>query len=292
MQRAHLQVDPADRAGEANRLAETHLGLVDPIVAQLAARFPRHVDRDELRGAGIAGLVEAAHRYDPDSGVPFPHFAAIRIRGSILDLTRSRDWATRRLRRDLRAIEEATDALEARLARHPDDAEVAAALGFDEQVVRERRAAALTSSLLALDHAVHQDGTTPRTLADQIAETDDTWLPEAAAQHNELVGTLRAAIGRLPEQLGQVLVQHHFEGRLLREIADDLGVTEARVSQLGQEALHALQAYFAVEFGTAADVPETAAGKRRRASFVSTMRTDTSWRSRFEAAHLPVGIGA
>ena len=55
---------------EVDELIEAHLHLVDHVVHQLCTRFPRHVDRDELRGAGAAGLVDAAHRYDPATGVP------------------------------------------------------------------------------------------------------------------------------------------------------------------------------------------------------------------------------
>ena len=75
-------------------LVTEHLPLVDQVVARVSARFPRHVDRDELRNAGRLGLVEAARRYDPSTEVPFDRYAAIRIRGAILDSTRSRDWAT------------------------------------------------------------------------------------------------------------------------------------------------------------------------------------------------------
>jgi len=141
-------VATATAATDVNELVESHLYLVQHVVNQLAARFPRHVDRDELRGAGAAGLVDAAHRYDPDTGVPFARYATIRIRGAVLDATRSRDWATRRLRRDLREIEATASALEERLQRRPDDAEVAEALGTDEAAIRERRAAAVTSTLL------------------------------------------------------------------------------------------------------------------------------------------------
>jgi RNA polymerase sigma factor for flagellar operon FliA len=268
---------------DANELAERHLYLVEHVVNQLAARFPRHVDRDELRGAGAAGLVDAAHRYDPSTEVPFARYASIRIRGAILDATRTRDWATRGMRRDLRAIEQATATLEDRLQRRPEDEEVATELGMDVAAVRERRAAALTSTLLTLDRPVGDDPNGASSLADLVEERDSAWLPEAALEKNELVGTLRAAIAHLPELPRRVLVEHHFEGRLLREIADDLGVTEARASQLRYEALHALQAYFGTAFEGVPAVPADAPGKRRRAVFVSQVATASSWRSRFDA---------
>ena len=267
---------------DPSALAESHLHLVEHVVQQLAAGFPRHVDRDELRGAGAAGLVDAANRYDPATGVPFARYASIRIRGAVLDATRTRDWATRRLRRDLRAIEEASDLLEERLQRRPEDAEIAAELGTDVDSVRERRASALTSTLLTLDRPVGDGLGETSLLSDRIVERDEAWLPEAALESNELVGTLRTAIAHLPELPRQVLIQHHFEGRLLRDIADDLGVTEARVSQLRHEALHALQAFFGTAFDGVPEVPDSAPGKRRRAAYVAELSAATTWRSRLD----------
>lgn len=276
---------------EIDALIEDHVHLVDHVVHQLAARFPRHVDRDELHGAGAAGLVDAAHRYDASTGVPFARYASIRIRGAILDATRTRDWATRRLRRDLRAIEGATADLEERLQRTPEDHEIAAELGIDVATVQERRASAITSTLLTLDRPLGDDGDVT-SLADRIEEGDRAWLPEAALEQNELVGTLRAAMARLPELPRRVLMEHHFEGRLLRDIADDLGVTEARASQLRHEALHALQAYFGTAYDRVPAVPENAPGKRARTAFVAAVQADTTWRSRLAGAEAPVAVMA
>jgi RNA polymerase sigma factor FliA len=269
------QLDP-------NTLAETHLHLVDHVVHQLAARFPRHVDRDELRGAGAAGLVDAAHRYDASTGVPFARYASIRIRGAILDATRTRDWATRRLRRDLRAIETATSLLEDRLQRRPEDDEIAVELDMEVAAVRERRAAAVTSTLLTLDRPIGDPSGDANPLADRIEEQDEAWLPERSLERTELAGTLRTAIDHLPELPRRVLLEHHFEGRLLRDIADDLGVTEARASQLRHEALHALQAYFGTAFEGVPVVPESAPGKRRRAAYVAQVAAASTWRTRLE----------
>lgn len=290
------------RATDPNALAEQHLHLVEHVVQQLSAGFPRHVDRDELRGAGAAGLVDAAHRYDPETGVPFARYASIRIRGAVLDATRTRDWATRRLRRDLREIEAATSSLEEQLHRRPDDAEIAAELGTDVEMVRERRASALTSTLLTLDRPVGDDGGDTAPLSDRVIEQDESWLPEQALEQTELVGTLRTAIGHLPELPRRVLVEHHFQGRLLRDIADDLGVTEARASQLRHEALHALQAYFGTAFDGVPSVPDDAPGKRRRATFVAQVSAQTTWRTRLDgqqaaaeaaaAAYGTVGVSA
>jgi RNA polymerase sigma factor FliA len=93
-----------------------------------------------------------------------------------------------------------------------------------------------------------------------------------------------------------VLLEHHFEGRLLRDIADDLGVTEARASQLRHEALHALQAYFGTASTASPRRPGDAPGKRRRAAYVAQVAAASTWRTRLERVHaasrLPPGAAA
>jgi len=258
---------------DSNGLVEQHLSLVDHIVHQVTIRFPRHVDRDELRGAGAAGLVDAARRYDPSSGVPFARYAAIRIRGEVIDAARTRDWATRRLRRDLRVIEDTVSELEELLQRAPTDDEVAARMGVPVDEVCERRAAQLTVTLLTLDRPTAGSEADHQPLADLVAESDIAWLPDLAVEQNELVATLRRAVNALPGDLRAVLVAHQFDGRRLSDIADDMGLTEARVSQLRHEGLHAIQAYFATQFDGVSDVPSGAPGKRRRRAYVAQMRS-------------------
>lgn len=86
-------------------MIEVYLPLVKHIVFQVAVRFPRHVDRDELARSGALGLVEAARRCDDDRGVPFERFVAQRIRGAILDPVRAADWAARSVRSLARKLE-------------------------------------------------------------------------------------------------------------------------------------------------------------------------------------------
>lgn len=82
------------------------LTLVKQIAASVARRLPSHVDRDELVSLGAMGYAEARVRFDPSRGVPFAGFAAMRIRGAILDGLRAADTLSRGDRK--RAREEAT----------------------------------------------------------------------------------------------------------------------------------------------------------------------------------------
>jgi len=273
-----VPIYPPQSCSEAARLlAATHLHAVESAVNDLAAGFPKHVEREELFGAGCAGLVEAANRYDPTLGVPFLGYAARRIRGSIIDATRSRDWATRRLRRDLRALAHTTEVLAGELARHPTDGELAGRLGIGADELAALRLDAETSTLLALDQPIGQrlgvHDAEVATLVETLSEHDPAWLPESALEDAELHETLHHAIAQLPDTLRHVLGEHQLHGRSLADIATDLGLTEARASQLRIEAIHAVQAYFGTRFDGVPPVPADAPGKRRRAAYMARMRT-------------------
>ena len=77
--------------------------LVRQIAASVARRLPSHVDRDELVSLGALGWVEARARFDAGRGVPFAGFAAMRIRGAILDGLRAADTLSRGERKRAKA---------------------------------------------------------------------------------------------------------------------------------------------------------------------------------------------
>jgi RNA polymerase sigma factor FliA len=281
-----LDTLPATLATDADALVTEHLHLVQHVLNQVASRFPRHVDRTELWSAGAYGLVDASRRYDPGSGVPFARYASIRIRGAIIDSTRSRDFATRRLRRDLRSMGEATERFEIEHGRAPSDLELAGLLGMAAEEIASRKAAAATSTVLQLDMPI-PGGEGQDTLGDRIPETSTFRLPDEALEDAELVGTVREAVAHLDGVHRQVVERHFFGGELLRDIAADLGCTEARVSQLRTEALHAMRAFFGQVYDGVPEVPEDAPGRRRRAAYVASLATESTWRSRLDAGTSP-----
>ena len=107
-------------AAETSAMIERNLPLVQHVLYQVAAHYPRHADREELAQAATLGLVEAAHRYDPSRGVPFERWAAVRVRGAIVDAARALDFAPRSLRAAAREVEEATSQPAQQARPHPD----------------------------------------------------------------------------------------------------------------------------------------------------------------------------
>lgn len=268
---------------EQNALVTETLDLVGHIVSEVSARYPRHVDRTELWNAGALGLVEASRRYDPDSGIPFARYAAIRIRGAIIDSTRTRDWASRSVRRRLREIQQAHAGLEEQNGRAPSNVELAEFLEISEAELVRRQAQATTSTLLHLDQPAEGE---EASLADRVEEERSDVLPDQALEQRELRGTLVDAVRNLPPVQAEVVSRYYLEGDLLQDIADDMGLTEARVSQIRSEALAAMRSFFATQYEGIEAAADSVPGKRARAAYLDRMEESSDWRSRLDAAHL------
>jgi RNA polymerase sigma factor FliA len=268
-------------SSDQNALVLQTVDLVGHIVAELSARYPKHVDRSELWNAGVLGLVEASRRFDPESGVPFARYAAIRIRGAIIDSTRSRDWATRSVRKGLREIHQAIKGWETANGRTPSTAELASVLGVDAEELARRSSQENLATLLHLDHRAEGEEST---LADRVEEPAPELVPDIALERRELRGTLASAVRNLPVAQAQVISRYYIDAELLQHIADDMGLTEARVSQIRSEALEALRAFFATQYDGVEPAVEEAPGKRARAAYLERMSTQSHWLGRFESA--------
>lgn len=207
------------------------LPLVHVLVSDLAARLPRSVPRDDLESAGMLGLVQAAGSWDPSRGVAFEAFARARIKGALLDELRARDWASRSVRSEARREQAAVDSLAARLGRPPTSGEVAEHLGVPVEHVTRLRDDVARADVASLDAMVVETSSEPA-IDDQPAE---------AVLGDELRAVLAAAIDSLPERLRHVVREYFFAERPMLEIAEELGVTESRISQMRAEAIALLR---------------------------------------------------
>lgn len=270
-----------DAGHDVTRLIEEHLPLVRHIVFQVAAHFPRHVDRDDLARAGALGLVEAAKRYDAARGVPFDRFAAQRIRGAILDAVRAADWAPRSVRTLARRLEAVEQRLATELGRVPARSEMADALGMTRKELDRLQDRMFRSVVLALEHQVGDDSGEDLTLVDVMCDNSAV-QPLEELEIRELHAYLRDAVDLLPERQRLVIVGYFLEGRTSLELARFLGVTESRISQLRSEALTMLRDGIEAQYSTSpqsADPPKGRVAKRK-AHYAAAIADASGWRSR------------
>ncbi|WNB86841.1 sigma-70 family RNA polymerase sigma factor [Cellulomonas sp. ATA003] len=213
----------------SNALVTEHIAVVGHEVRSLAARLPAHVNRDDLTSAGLLALVRAARAYDPGTGVPFNRYAAMRIRGALIDELRGQDWAPRQARQRATRVTRATTELTASLGRTPTDHDVAEHLSMTPDQVTAARSVSEVQ-VLSMDA-----GPDESSLVDSVP--DAALGPEGSLLVGERQQYLHAAVAALPDTLRQVVVGIFFEGRPAAELAAEIGVTQSRVSQLRTEAM-------------------------------------------------------
>ena len=252
--------------GEVNRneLIEKNLPLVGYQVAELLRRVPSFVQREDLASAGSLALVQAANTYDPKTGVPFHRYAVYRIRGAMLDELRSMDWATRGARQRTKQLEEMTSTLTAAAGRAPTKEELASALGVDVESVESAQQDA-ARRVVSMDAPAGNEDDRTLEVPDESPSPEDTLLDD------ERLVYLRAAVRALPQRLRFVVEQVFFEERPIQDVADELGVTQSRVSQLRSEALTLMREGMNrhLDPETAAEENEEVTGivKKRRESY-------------------------
>jgi RNA polymerase sigma factor for flagellar operon FliA len=220
-------------ARELEDLIRENMPLVGHLVRELLFKVPAHVNRDDLASAGYAALVTAAQAFDPTRGIPFGRFAAVRIRGALLDELRGMDWASRSVRARARRADVARQELTAQLGRTPSPTELAELLGVGVSELNSVDDDVQRAAVLSLQ------GFTAGTAEDMV--TDPDMNPEEMLIHRERLGYLHDAIEVLPERLRFVVTASFLQERPLSEVAAELGVTESRVSQLRSEALALLK---------------------------------------------------
>jgi RNA polymerase sigma factor FliA len=265
-------------------LVVENLALVGHLARDASARLPRHLDTDDLIGAGALALVQSAHAFEPSLGVPFARFASTRVRGAMIDQMRQRDWATRSLRTRAKALDSLAEELTATLHRVPTDTELAAGSGLSEAEVRHVHHGAQTASLLSLTPLIDTGEGNPGPLQ------DGSLIPEEALIAAERSGYLRDAIAELPERSRFVVSGYYLGHRPLHDLATELGITPSRASQLRSEGLdllrealsHLLEERSQNTASPHPDLPPTAPGPRtrRREAYVEAVERRSNPRTR------------
>jgi RNA polymerase sigma factor FliA len=226
------------------QLLDRYLGLVHHVARDVGGRTPA-VDVRELVSAGTIGLIRALDSFDLARGLAFSTYAVQRIRGTILDDLRSRDWTPRSVRARNRKLLAVTATLQGKLGRAPEPREVAATLEIDLETYWRWQAAAQGGVMVSFD-ATAPCSRNAATLGETIDDPEATLPGQELARLEEVEG-LRQLIGVLPEKERIVLAMYYYEELNLRQIAEVLHVTESRVSQIRTQALRRLRERLTVQ---------------------------------------------
>jgi RNA polymerase sigma factor for flagellar operon FliA len=218
-----------------------------PLVRYVAGSMARHasassiVDYDDLVGYGTEGLIDAVDTFNPTYNVRFSTWAVMHIRTTILDALRSLDPLPRSLRAKSKEIERAQTTLANEHGSWPSDREVAEQLGIAVERLR-RLQQDINRTVVSLENVTDTNGEDQGTSwLSSLAETDPESDPETHLDEVEMRLILKQAIAAQPDRERLVITLYYGQNRSMREISDQLSISESRVSQLHARALKLLR---------------------------------------------------
>ena len=208
------------------------------LVLSVIQRFNNRGENvDDLFQVGCIGLIKAIDNFDLSQNVQFSTYAVPMIIGEIRRYLR--DNNSIRVSRSLKDIAYKAMHVKERLisknSKEPTISEIAKELDLPkEDVVFALDAIAVPVSLF---EPIYHDGGEAIYVMDQVKDTtnvDENWLENIA---------LNEAMKHLDEREKHILNLRFFQSRTQREVAEEIGISQAQVSRLEKSALKQLRKY-------------------------------------------------
>lgn len=233
------------RAGED--VAKNMLELYNQnrgFIVKVAKRYQGFAEMEDLLQEGYIGLSEAVSHYDADQGSSFLHYAAFWIRQSMSRYVDNCGSVVRipvQARGEIREYNRVVREYRKYYGEWPSDCALCRFLGVTREKLQEIRKSVQIGQMRSLSEVLGGDGE-EFTLEDSIAsdqdlEGDAIREADTAAMKRELW----IAVDRLPGNLPEVIKKRFLDGRTLKEISQEWGVTYSKVHDIQNKALRTLR---------------------------------------------------
>jgi RNA polymerase primary sigma factor len=227
--------------GARQHLIERNLRLVISIAKKYRGRG---VPFEDLIQEGNAGLIKAVERFDPSLGNRFSTYATWWIRQAV---TRAIADHARTVRLPAHVVDSlfrlrrAENELSMELGRDATEEELTARLGIKPEETRRLREVSRPIGSINARVGISEESAEMSELLPDERAGDDYVLVEIG----QWEGTLREAVRSLPEREARILLMRHgLDGsktRTLREVSEELGISQERARQVEIKALRTIR---------------------------------------------------
>jgi RNA polymerase sigma factor FliA len=220
-----------------NQILQEFLPMIRRMAGTLALKNPFSLDVEDLTSAGAMGLLSALKRFDPTREVKFRTFAEYRIRGMMLDEIRAMDWVPRSVRSRREHMRQIVEEYVQKNGTPPTTLELAHALGVSVEEIEG--VSGCDPRLISLDEPVGpgEEGYTLRDVLPDVDHQD----PFVACADSEMKAALNAALVTLSKRQQEVLRLYYHTGLTMKEIGNQMGLTESGVCRVHSGALRHLR---------------------------------------------------
>jgi RNA polymerase sigma factor for flagellar operon FliA len=233
---------------EKERIIEEFVPVIKALALKVAKGINDETLIEDLISAGVLGLLEAVNKYEPEKGIKLKTYAYLRIRGAMIDELRARDYFPRSARGKARKIERVIRELEGQLGRLPEEEEVAAYLEMEKEEYLEMLREFGNLSIVSIDEIAELTEEDRERILRYIMEEGEN--PETILEIREMERIIAEEFEKLPERQKLVLSLYYKDDLNMKEIAQVVGVTEARICQIHTQAILNLRALLRKRLGS------------------------------------------
>ena len=217
------------------QLIEGNLRLVLSVIQRFVGRGE---NVDDLFQVGCIGLIKAIDNFDITQPVRFSTYGVPMIVGEIRRYLR--DNSAIRVSRSMRdtayRVLQAREKLMAETQREPTVEQIAQILGIPREEVVFAMDAIVDP--VSLYEPSYDSGGDAICVMDQVSDrrnTDEKWIEHIA---------LKEALDRLDDREQRILALRFCEGKTQMEVSAEVGISQAQVSRLEKNAIHAMRRSF------------------------------------------------
>jgi RNA polymerase primary sigma factor len=222
-----------------------------PAIAKLARSFQNgRVERGELLQEGVAGLLFAARRYDPELNTPFWAYASFWVRKAMQELVAELIRPVALSDRAVRDLAQIRRARHEHLQAHgsePSNGDLSHATGLTLAQLENLQATERPPRAMEERLSAGADSDSPATIGDSIVDPAAERAYQQVLDDLEIRG-VRDLTDELDERERTVIRAHYGLGeraQTLSEIGARLGLTAERARQIEADALSKLRAALA-----------------------------------------------
>ena len=207
------------------------------LVLSVLQRFSnRNEDSDDLFQVGCIGLMKAIDFFDLSKNTKFKTYATYFIKGEIKHYLRDKASfikPPREIQELSYKISTASRELNEEGKDGTSTALIAERLGLPEKKIEDVLSLDLGQEILSLDQNPNNSEDDDLSLMDKIPDGD--YKDFLSNSENRLM--LNSALGKLPQDMKQILIMNYFEDLNQKEISEKLGLSPMQVSRKIKKAL-------------------------------------------------------
>ena len=221
-----------------NKLVEHYFPFVKKIANKMAEQLNYHVTADELASSGVDGLYRAIDKYQISRGVKFESYSQRRIGGSMIDWLRKGDIIPRSVRMNHNKWEKTKQKLQSEKGRRVTDDEVAVNLGVPMEFCKNKKKFQPVS--FASLEGVYGDNN-EQIKQDSNFNMTDKSAPDPGGRMRRIEFFSKLLGRNFSRTEKKIIYLYYYLGLTMDMVADRVGLSESRVSQMHKRILPRLK---------------------------------------------------